>query len=93
MNYLDFDLDKDRKEFYEKTNFERNETNDELAKVIHETVENTVAEKAVAKVDDFKDIVAEIKETVKAKLVKTFESKPDLGKAYNDYHELMEIFR
>lgn len=91
QNYLDFDLDKDRKEFYEKTNFERNETNDELAKVIHETVENTVAEKAVAKVDDFKDIVAEIKETVKAKLVKTFESKPDLGKAYNDYHELMEI--
>ena len=46
QNYLDFDLDKDRKEFYEKTNFERNETNDELAKVIHETVENTVAEKA-----------------------------------------------
>lgn len=91
QHYLDFDLDKDRKEFYEKTNFERNETNDELAKVIHETVENTVAEKAVAKVDDLKEIMSEIKETVKAKLVKTFESKPDLGKAYNDCYELMEM--
>ncbi|MBP5602251.1 MAG: DEAD/DEAH box helicase family protein [Treponema sp.] len=91
QNYLDFDLDKDRAEFYEKTKLERNETNDELAKTIHYAIEDSVVgyiEEAVYEAKDFKNIISE---TVKSKLSKAFAEKPDLGKAYNDYHELLEI--
>jgi len=90
QGYLDFDSDKDRKEFYDKTGLERNETNDKIAESLHYEIEKTVAEKLVSSntTEDANEIMAEINKTILTKIDETAKDKPDLAKLRNDVSDL-----
>ncbi len=90
QGYLDFDNDKDRKEFYEETGLERNETNDKIAQTLHYEIENTVAEKLVSSnsEDDAAEIMKELNETIIQKIDNTSKEHPDLAKALENFDDL-----
>ncbi len=89
QGYLDFDNDKDRKEFYEETGLERNETNDKIIQALHYEIENTVAEKLVtsSNEDDANEIMQELNKTIIQKIDNTSKEQPDLAKALENFYD------
>ena len=93
QNYLDFDLDSDKKEFYEKSGLEKNENNDQIAQEIHSAIEDTVAEKLVSFSNssinfEITQIIQDVKNTVLNKIENTAKEKPDLAKCLEEFNDL-----
>lgn len=91
QNYLDFDDNKERAEFYEKFGIERNEKNDQIAEALHRQIEDSVAEKLSSLNESDAFSATEITNSVMKKIDNTAKEKPDLAKMMEDFHAL-EIY-
>ena len=91
QNYLDFDLNKDRAEFYEKSGAEQNETNNQIAEALHREIEESVALSLSKSTGNDTFSITEVKNSVMTKIDNTAKDKPDLAKLVEDFHGL-EIY-
>ena len=91
QNYLDFDYNKERTEFYEKFGIERNEKNDQIAEALHREIEDRVAERLSSTNESGTFSKAEITNSVMQKIDNTAKETPDLAKVLENFHEL-EIY-
>ncbi len=88
QNYLEFDYNKERAEFYEKFGIERNEKNDQIAEALHREIEDRVAERLSSANESDTFSKAEITNSVMQKIDNTAKETPDLAKVLENFHEL-----
>lgn len=93
QSYFDFQNEAtELKDFYDNTHIEKTEENDIFAKAINRTIENGVAENLSSENYSFESDRQKIIADSKKKIEKEIAKNTDLGKIYENNHELVDMY-